>query len=211
MDRLRGVSKAPAVLVGAHPPQRVLETPLAVVLEVLAEPLLELARGDPAPVPMVEELVLQPAEEALAGRVVRAAPLRRHAPGQPVLLADRDPARPAVVPPRSLWTAFEAPSRRWARALSRPELASSASGLGPTDQATGLPSKQSTTALRYALGPSGPALNSVMFKHLNDCISEIRRQLQQALEPSNPDYKLLKGFMHMLVLPSSPVLTLNMI
>jgi hypothetical protein len=50
-----------------------------------------------------------------------------------------------------------------------------------------------------------------VIKHLNDCISEIRRQLQQALEPSNPDYKLLKGFMHMLVLPSSPVLTLNMI
>lgn len=47
---------------GAHPPQRLLEAPLAVVLEVLAEPLLELARGDPAPVPVVEELVLQPAE-----------------------------------------------------------------------------------------------------------------------------------------------------
>lgn len=69
----------------------------------------------------------KPSQAALSG----LHPLRRHAPGQPVLLADRDPARPAVVPPRSLWTTFEAPSWRWARALSRPELASSASDLGP--------------------------------------------------------------------------------
>ena len=41
------------------------------------------------------------------------------------------PSRPAVVPPRSLWTTFEAPLWRWAGALSRPELASSASDLGP--------------------------------------------------------------------------------
>ena len=45
----------------------------------------------------MEELVLEAPEEALAGRVVRAAALRGHAPDQAVLLADPDPLRPAVV------------------------------------------------------------------------------------------------------------------
>lgn len=52
----------------------------------------------PRPVPMVEELVLQPPEEPLARRVVGAAPLCRHASDQSVLVADPYPLRPPVVP-----------------------------------------------------------------------------------------------------------------
>ena len=46
---------------------------------------------------MVEELVLKPPEEALHRRVVGAAPLLRHRPDQEILLADRNPPRPAIV------------------------------------------------------------------------------------------------------------------
>ena len=46
---------------------------------------------------MVEEFILEPAEESLHRRVVRAAPLLRHRPGQVVLFADRYPARPTVM------------------------------------------------------------------------------------------------------------------
>ena len=46
---------------------------------------------------MVEELVLQAAEEAFASRVVRAAALLRHGPGQAVSLAYADPAGPSVM------------------------------------------------------------------------------------------------------------------
>ena len=48
-----------------------------------------------------------------------------------------------------------------AHAFSSEEFASSAVGEGPIDHAAGLPSKQSSTALRYALEPPG-SLNSVM-------------------------------------------------
>ena len=44
------------------------------------------------------ELPLEQAEEALHRRVVRAAALGGHAPGEAMPLADRDPAGPAVVP-----------------------------------------------------------------------------------------------------------------
>lgn len=46
---------------------------------------------------MVEELVLEPTEESIHRRVVRAASLLRHRPGQVVLFADRYPARPTVM------------------------------------------------------------------------------------------------------------------
>ena len=55
------------------------------------------ATPDALPVPRVEELLLEQAEEALGAGVVAAHALARHAPGQPVRLADRDPPRPAVV------------------------------------------------------------------------------------------------------------------
>lgn len=51
-------------------------------------------------------------------------------------------------PPRSEWTTVAAPGRLWATAFSRLELARALLGWRPIDQAAGLPSKQSTTALR---------------------------------------------------------------
>lgn len=44
-----------------------------------------------------------------------------------------------------------------------------------------------------------------VIKHLNDCVSGIRRQLQHDLEPSDPDYRLLKGSMHILVTKQSGI------
>ena len=92
-----GVSKLPAVLHRAEPPEGLLDPLLTIVHEVGLEPAHELPGRHALPVPVVEELVLEAPEEALAGRVARAAALRGHAPDQAVLLADPDPLRPAVV------------------------------------------------------------------------------------------------------------------
>lgn len=82
MDCL-GVSKPSPVLRWVQPAQGLLDPSVPVVDEVRLEPSHELLRRDALPVPVVEELVLEPSEEALAGRVVRAAALRRHAPDEP--------------------------------------------------------------------------------------------------------------------------------
>lgn len=92
-----GVSKLPAVLHRAQPLEGLLDAPVPIVHEVGLEPPHELLGRHALPVPIAEELVLEAPEEALAGRVVRAAALRGHAPDQAVLLADPDPLRPAVV------------------------------------------------------------------------------------------------------------------
>lgn len=52
---------------------------------------------DAREVALVEELLLEMAEEPLHGRVVRAAALRAHRADQPVALADAYPFRPPVV------------------------------------------------------------------------------------------------------------------
>ena len=57
----------------------------------------ERLRGPSRPVPPVEDLVLEGAEEALAGRVVGALGLARHGPRQPEVRADRLPSVPAVM------------------------------------------------------------------------------------------------------------------
>lgn len=44
-----------------------------------------------------------------------------------------------------------------------------------------------------------------VIKHLNDYVSEIRRQIQHNLEPSDPDYKLLKGSICILVAKQSSI------
>ena len=64
---------------------------------VLVQPPDELVHGHAREVPFVEELLLEPAEEPLRGRVVGAAALRAHGTRQPVLLADADPSGPPVV------------------------------------------------------------------------------------------------------------------
>ena len=48
LDRLDGVAKLPAVLVGAQPAQRPLQPPLAIVAEVGLEPADELRRPTPS-------------------------------------------------------------------------------------------------------------------------------------------------------------------
>ena len=73
-----------------------------------------------APVPAVEELVLEYAEEPLHRGVVRARALARHRPGEAVGLADRLPSRPPVVaaPVRAHHGALARRERR-ARRLQR--------------------------------------------------------------------------------------------
>ena len=70
---------------------------LVVENDVLVQQFHERVHGDAIPVPIVEELVLEAAEEAFASRVVRAAALLRHGPGQAVSLAYADPAGPSVM------------------------------------------------------------------------------------------------------------------
>ena len=67
--------------------------------QVGGEPFAEFPVPHAPPVAAVEELVLQSSEESLGGRVVRAAALGAHGPGQPVLLADADLSGPPVVAP----------------------------------------------------------------------------------------------------------------
>lgn len=44
-----------------------------------------------------------------------------------------------------------------------------------------------------------------VIKHLNDCVSDIRRQLQRDLEPSDSDYKLLEESIRMLLAKQSGI------
>ena len=82
----RIVHLAPSLVERLQPPLPVPADPLG---ELGGEPL----GGDPAPVPPVEELDLEPAEEPLAGGVVRRVPLARHRPLHPGLPAGAGPSR----------------------------------------------------------------------------------------------------------------------
>ena len=64
---------------------------------VLVQQRDELVDRDALEASLVEELLLEPAEEPLGGRVVRTAALRAHRPRQAVALADADPFVPPVV------------------------------------------------------------------------------------------------------------------
>lgn len=77
----------------------VLDSPVPIVHKVGVQPSHELLRRDAPPVPPAEELVLEATEEALAGSVIGAATLGRHAPDQAVLPADPHPLRSETVPP----------------------------------------------------------------------------------------------------------------
>lgn len=74
-----------------------LDPPVPVPDHVLVEHTDEPVHGDPGEAALVEEPLPGPAEEALRGRVVRAASLRARRTRQIVLLADADPFRPPVV------------------------------------------------------------------------------------------------------------------
>lgn len=82
---------------GAHPAQGFLNPIVSVVSHVIVEHGDELVNADAIPVPSVEELVLEPSEEALHGGVVGRAPLLRHGADELVLLADLDPPGPSVM------------------------------------------------------------------------------------------------------------------
>ena len=79
---------------------------------VLVEHRGELVDRHAPEAPLVEELLLETAEEPLRGRIVRRTALRAHRPGQPVAFADADPFRPPVV---------AATVRMNDRSLARPE------------------------------------------------------------------------------------------
>ena len=68
-------------------------------------------------------------------------------------------------PPRSELIRVLAPVGLAAQAFSKLEVDSSASGRGPTDQATGMLPKQSITGLRWTFSPVG-SLNLVMLSSL---------------------------------------------
>lgn len=81
----------------AHPAQRFLDPLLVVVAQEGVEAGDELLCLDAVPVAVVEKHIFHASKQALAGGVVGAAPLPRHRPGDAVLLADVDPALPAMV------------------------------------------------------------------------------------------------------------------
>ena len=64
---------------------------------VAVQHVYEPVHRDAREAPLVEELLLETAEEPLRGRIVRRTALRAHRPGQPVLGADADPFRPPVM------------------------------------------------------------------------------------------------------------------
>ena len=55
------------------------------------------SRGNAREAPLMEELLLETAEEPLRGRVVRRTAFRAHRTRQVVVHADADPFRPPVV------------------------------------------------------------------------------------------------------------------
>ena len=85
------------MLHGAPAIQAALYPDIPVPSEIGIEHVHELLDRDPGPAAAMEELCLQPPEEAPAPRVVGAASLPRHRPGQAVLIAYPYPSRPAVM------------------------------------------------------------------------------------------------------------------
>ena len=81
----------------AQPSKGFLRSPFVVVSQAGIQQGHELVHGNAPPVAMVEELVLQPAEEALHRGVVWRAALPGHRADDAVALAYRDPSGPSVV------------------------------------------------------------------------------------------------------------------
>ncbi len=74
-----------------------LDPPVPVPDHVLVQHADETVHRDTRETPLVEELLLDPAEEPLRGRVVRTASLRARRTRQTMLPADADPLGPPVV------------------------------------------------------------------------------------------------------------------
>ena len=74
-----------------------LDALVAVPDHVLVEHRGELVDRHAPEAPLVEELLLETAEEPLRGRIVRRTALRAHRTRQTMLLADADPFGPPVV------------------------------------------------------------------------------------------------------------------
>lgn len=87
----------PSILHRAPVAQVAFQPDVPVPSETRVEHVRELVKRDPAPVPAVEELYLQPSEETLGARVARAAALPRHRPHDAVILAYLYPPGPAIV------------------------------------------------------------------------------------------------------------------
>lgn len=93
---LHGITQREAVLVGREPAERLGYAFRAEQPHPGIEFGHEFGKADAPPVPLMEELLLELAEEAPGPSVVAARALARHAPRQPVPLAYRDPPRPAI-------------------------------------------------------------------------------------------------------------------
>lgn len=93
---LYGISQREVVLVGREPAEHLGYASRAEQPHPGIELGHEFGKADAPPVPWMEELLLELAEEALGPSVVAARALARHAPRQTVPLAYRDPPRPAI-------------------------------------------------------------------------------------------------------------------
>ena len=94
---LHRVPQQPAALVRRPPAERLRDAAGPEPLEPSVQLDHESVAVGALSAAAAEELALQRAEEALHARVVAAPALARHAPHQPVLPADTDPAGPAAV------------------------------------------------------------------------------------------------------------------
>lgn len=77
---LRGISQCEAVFVGSEPAERLGYASRAEQPHPGIELGHEFGKADAPPVPWMEELLLEQAEEALSPSVVAACALARHAP-----------------------------------------------------------------------------------------------------------------------------------
>lgn len=73
LDQLCGQSELSPVLDRAEPSKRYLYSLLSIPVHIIIQDLYELVNGDILPGTTIEHLVLQPAEEALAYRIIRRA------------------------------------------------------------------------------------------------------------------------------------------
>ena len=107
---------------------------------VLIEHADEPVHRDPGEAALVEELLLDPAEEPFRGGVVRTASLRARRTRQTMLLADADPFRPPVVAATVGMDDWFLPVLSVEHASASMPLANAESGPVPIVQATGMPS-----------------------------------------------------------------------
>ena len=97
LDQLYGQSKLSPALDRADPSKWYLYTLLRIPVHIIIQDLYELVNGDILPGMTIEHLVLQPAEEAFACRIIRRAAFLWHWADQPGIFHTADSARPTIM------------------------------------------------------------------------------------------------------------------